>query len=128
LILVDTSVVIDYLRSGDVTLLRLFQTLPAAICGATRAEVLHGARNPADRARLLTVLNAFHQVPIPEALWDEVGTLFAAVRAGGVTVPFTDALIAAVAVSFGLEIWTRDTQFQLIRTVEPRLALYQQPQ
>ena len=39
MILVDTSVVIDYLRSADATLLALFQAHDAAICGVTRAEV-----------------------------------------------------------------------------------------
>lgn len=42
--LVDTSVVIDFLRSGDAKLHGLFQSLPGAICGVTRAEVLHGVR------------------------------------------------------------------------------------
>ena len=86
-----------------------------------------GPRNAADRGRLLTVLNAFHQVPIPDLLWDDVGALLAALRSGGVTVPFADALIATVAVSAGLEFWTRDNQFQLIRAVEPRLLLFQEP-
>jgi predicted nucleic acid-binding protein len=125
--LVDTSVVVDYLRSGDAKLLGLFQSLPAAICGATRAEVLHGARNAGDRGRLLIALNAFHQVPTPESVWDDVGALLAALRSGGVTVPFADALIATVAVSAGLALWTRDNQFQLIRAIEPRLVLFQEP-
>jgi predicted nucleic acid-binding protein len=125
--LVDTSVVIDFLRSGDAKLLALFQSLPGAICGVTRAEVLHGAKNPADRARVLTVLNAFRQVPIPDNLWDVVGDLLAALRSSGVTVPFNDVMIAAVAVSIGVELWTRDNQFQLIQQAEPRLVLFQEP-
>ncbi len=125
--LVDTSVVIDFLRSGDPKLLGLFRSLPGAICGVTRAEVLHGARSPADRGRLLTILNAIAQLPIPEPLWDAVGELLAALRAAGVTVPFNDATIAALAVSLGVELWTRDAQFQMIQRVEPRLTLYQEP-
>ncbi|HEY8506454.1 MAG TPA: PIN domain-containing protein [Gemmataceae bacterium] len=127
MILVDTSGVIDHLRSGDAKLLGLFRSLPGAVCGVTRAEVLHGARNPADRGRLLTVLNAFHQVPIPDSLWDTVGDMMAALRAVGVTVPFPDAAIASVAVSAGVELWSRDNQFQLIQRVEPRLLLFQEP-
>lgn len=125
--LVDTSVVIDYLRSGDTKLLGLFQSLPGAICGVTRAEVLHGARNPKDRARVLTVLNAFAQFPIPDSLWDAVGDLPAALRSAGVTVPFNDVMIAAVAVLSGVELWTRDNQFHLIQKVETRLVLFQEP-
>jgi predicted nucleic acid-binding protein len=125
--LVDTSVVIDYLRSGDAKLLGLFQSLPGAICGVTRAEVLHGARNPADRARVLAVLDAFPLVPIPDAMWDSVGDLLAVLRSGGVTVPFNDAMIAAVAVSLGVELWTRDNQLQHVQRVEPRLTLFKEP-
>jgi predicted nucleic acid-binding protein len=109
--LVDTGVVIDYPRSGDAKLLGLFQSLPGSVCGTTRAEVLHGARTPADRARVLTILNAFVQTPTPEPVWDAVGDLLAALRVSGVTVPFNDVVIAAVAVSAGIELWTRDNQF-----------------
>lgn len=48
-------------------------------------------------------------------------------RSSGVAVPFNDVMIAAVAVSIGVELWTRDNQFQLIQQVEPRLVLFQQP-
>jgi len=125
--LVDTGVVIAYLRSGDPALLGLFQSLPGPVCGTTRAEVLHGTRNPADRGRLGTVLDAFVQVPTPESVWDAVGDLVAALRAAGVTVPFNDAVIAAVAVAAGVGLWTRDAHFRLIQRVEPRLALFQGP-
>lgn len=125
--LVDTSVVIGYLRTGDAKLLGLFQSLPGAICGVTRAEVLHGARGPADRSRLLTVLNAFHQISIPDRLWDDTGDLLAALRRAGVTLPFNDAMIAVVAVSLGVVLWTRDNQFRLIQQVEPRLVLFNEP-
>lgn len=125
--LVDTSVVIDYLRTGDAELLGLFRSLPGGICGITRAEVLHGARNSADRAKLITVLDAFEQVPIPQSLWDAVGDLQAALRSQGVMVPTTDVVIAAAAIAEGVELWTRDTHFQLIAQVEPRLVLFQEP-
>src|SRR5436190_22301632 len=101
MILVDTSVVIDYLRSGDARLLALFAAHTAAICGITRAEVLHGTRNPAHRPRLVAALNSFTQLPIPDASWDEVGDNLAALRAAGVTVPFMDVVIATVAIANG---------------------------
>lgn len=62
MILVDAVVIIAYLRTADANLLALFRSLPSAICGVTRAEVLHGARGLTDRQRLLVLLNAFHQV------------------------------------------------------------------
>jgi predicted nucleic acid-binding protein len=77
-ILIDTSVIIDYARGKDAKLAALLPTLSAAICGIVRAELLRGARDPAHRGALLTLLAAFPQVPIPEGLWDGVGDNLAA--------------------------------------------------
>ena len=40
MILADTSVVIDFLRTADAKLRHLIVTNPAAVCGVTRAEVV----------------------------------------------------------------------------------------
>lgn len=68
MILTDTSVVVDYVRGQDTRLVALVPTLPAAICGMVRAEVLCGARSPRHRALLEGVLNSFQQAPFPEHL------------------------------------------------------------
>jgi predicted nucleic acid-binding protein len=127
MILVDTSVIIGYLKNPDPKVLGLFQTHQAAVCGITRAEVLHGARNPADRQRLLDQLNIFAQVAIPGATWDAVGDALAALRAAGVTVPFADVVLACVAIASGVEFWTRDQHFSLVQAVLPQLRLFQEP-
>ncbi len=93
----------------------------------TRAEVLHGARNAADRQNLLTVLSTFQQLSIPDPVWDAVGDCLAALRAGGVTLPFQDAVLAVLAMHFGIEVWTRDKQFLLIQRAFPSLKLFQEP-
>lgn len=127
MILVDTSVVIDYLRTADPKLDALFRSLPVAVCGVTRAELLHGARNVADRGRLLVILAAFHTLPIPDPVWDAVGDNLAALRAGGVTIPFADAVIATVAIENGIELWTRDGHFRLVQGVLTGLNLFVEP-
>ena len=91
MILVDTSVVIPYLRGTDPKIDDLFRTLPVAVCGITHAELLHGVRSRAERTRTLTVLAAFTRVPIPDSIWNTVGDNLNALRAGGVTIPFADA-------------------------------------
>lgn len=127
MILVDTSVVIDYARGRDAKLQRLVPTFPVAICGITRAELLHGARSPVHRQHLLVVLNAFGQTTIPDSLWDTVGDHLAALRASGVTVPFQDVGIASVAIFHDVELWTRDAQFAIIQRVLPALKLFVEP-
>jgi predicted nucleic acid-binding protein len=127
MILTDSSVVIDFLRTGDAKLRQIVVAQQAAVCGITRAEVLHGTRDAAHRAKLMAALGLFGQVPIPDALWDEVGDNLAALRAAGVTVPFPDVVIATVAMAHDLELWAHDNQFALIQHVLPRLRLFQEP-
>jgi predicted nucleic acid-binding protein len=126
MILVDSAVVIDYLRTKDAKLLGLFVAHDAGICGVTRMEVLHGTRDPRHRGRLIAALDSFRQVPISEPLWDLVGDHLAALRAAGVTIPFADAVIATLAIANGVELWTRDAQFGHVQRVLPQLRLFQE--
>ena len=127
MILVDTSVVIPYLRGTDPKIDDLFRTLPVAVCGITHAELLHGVRSRAERTRTLTVLAAFTRVPIPDSIWNTVGDNLNALRAGGVTIPFADAVIATVAIVNDIELWTRDAHFTLVQGVLPSLKLFTEP-
>src|SRR4051794_119938 len=108
MILVDSTVLIDYFRNKDKQLLALMKRQGGAVCGIVRAEILHGARDARHRGRLRAALNALHHIAIPETLWDLVGDHLAALRAAGVTVPFTDAALATLALSFDIELWARD--------------------
>jgi predicted nucleic acid-binding protein len=127
MILVDAGVLIDFLRTKDPKLARLFRSLPVAVCGVTRAEILTGARGARDRQRLLRFLNAFQQAPIPEAAWDLAGDNLAALRSQGITVPFPDAVIATLGIEDDIEVWARDPHFPAMQKVLPRLKLFQEP-
>jgi predicted nucleic acid-binding protein len=127
MIVVDTSVLIDFQRTRDPKLKKLFASLPVAICGATRAEILHGARNPGNRRNLLTFLNSFQQVSIPDNIWDPVGDHLASLRAAGLTIPFPDVVIITVGISNGIEVWARDKHFADVQKVLPALKLFQEP-
>jgi predicted nucleic acid-binding protein len=119
---------IDYIRNPtDPKLTSLFRTLPLAVCGVMRAELLHGVRNPRDRARLIVLLDAMTQLPIPETIWDRVGDHLADLRAGGITIPFPDAVIATTAIANGIEVWTRDPHFTLAQSILPALRLFSEP-
>lgn len=124
---VDTSVVIDYLRSSDNVLLRLFQLHDAAICGVTRAEVLAGIRGPEHRQRVVAALDVFQQIETRETHWDRVGDHLAALRRRGISVPLADVIIATIAVENDAELWTRDRQFQHIQLALGQLRLFQEP-
>ncbi len=125
MLLVDTSIVIDYTRSADPAMLAIFQAEDATVTGIIRAEVLHGTRDPRHRAQLIAALDSFRQENIPPPLWDQVGDYLAVLRSKGISVPFNDVAIAVLAIHLGVELWTRDQQFTLIQSVLPALRLYQ---
>jgi predicted nucleic acid-binding protein len=127
MILVDTSVLIEFLRTKDRRLAQHFQTLAVASCGVIRAEILAGARSAADRHRLTVFLSPFHQIATPESIWETVGDNLAILAAQGLTVPLTDMLIATVAVNNNLELWQRDRHFSDIQRILPTLRLFQEP-
>lgn len=114
------------MRGKDPKLTALLPALPVAVCGVTRAEVLCGSLNPANRQKLLTTLAAFQFLPVPDALWDVIGDNLAVLRAGGLTIPFPDAVIVSVAMANGLELWTRDLHFTLVERLLPVLKLFQE--
>jgi predicted nucleic acid-binding protein len=127
MILVDTSVLVDYLRAPSDRVLEFFQTREAAICGVIRAETLAGVRNVQDAAKVAKGLDLFTLVPTPETIWDLVGHNAAALRGSGITVPFTDVLIATLAIENGLPLWTKDRHFQRIGGVLNSLAFFTEP-
>ena len=127
MILVDSGVLIDFLRTKDAKLAALFRSLPVAVCGATRAEILCGARSSADRQRLVVFLSPFQQVSIADSLWDALGDNLAALRASGITVPLVDALVATVGIENSIEVWARDTHFPTMQKTLSRLRLFQEP-
>ena len=86
-----------------------------------------GARNPAERTKVLTLLNAFLPLSIADAVWDLAGDNLAVLRAGGLTIPFPDAVLASVAMANGIELWTRDKHFTLVQQLLPALKLFPEP-
>jgi predicted nucleic acid-binding protein len=126
-ILLDSTVIFDYTRGTDARLAGWFKKYPVAICEIVRSEVLHGARSPSDRTKLIALLSVFAHVPLPESIWDAVGDNLAILRSNGVTVPFQDAVLTTLAISIDVELWTRDKHFSLIQKWLPPLKLFQEP-
>jgi predicted nucleic acid-binding protein len=126
-ILVDTSVVIDYIRGKDPKLQTAVPTLQVAVCGFGRAEVLYGARDAKHRAKLLTQIAIFQQLAFPELLWDMVGDNLSALRRNGLTFPFPDIAVATLGIHEDIEVWARDRHFVDIQRILPALKLYQEP-
>jgi predicted nucleic acid-binding protein len=127
MILTDSGILIQFMRTKDAKLGRSLQTLPVAICGAVRAELLAGTRNAVERASTKAFLQQFHYLPFEEDWWERLGDNLAVLYANGLSVPFPDAVIATVAIENDLEVWAVDPHFPVMQKFLPRLRLYQPP-
>jgi predicted nucleic acid-binding protein len=125
--LIDSNVLIAYLRTKDAKLMSLFRSHAGATCGVVRAEILQGVRTPGERADVHTLFAPMPRIPMPDILWDDIGDNLALLRRRGYTVPFNDGVIATLALALDLEVWTRDTHLPLIQTVFPALRLFVEP-
>src|SRR5438874_9552923 len=127
MILADTTLAVDYLRSPTPRLVQLIKDNDAAICGGTVAEIYAGARAPGDFKKFDKALSLFRRLAIPQKMWPSLGRNLAQLSAKGLTVPFPDALIATVAIENDVELWHRDRHFPMIQQVLPRLKFFQEP-
>ena len=127
MLLVDTNILIAVLRTGDPQIIRLLSTEKVAICGVVQAELLCGARSPTEIATIHQLLASFALLSITDALWPQVGEHLAALRSKGVTAPFPDVVLATLAMSLDIPLWTCDQHFRLMQQALPTLKLFQEP-
>jgi len=73
-----------------------------AICGITKAELMHGAESEEDLLIISKALSDFEYIPMDESIWDEVGKLNYRLRKSGIAVPFQDAVLCALALRYDL--------------------------
>jgi predicted nucleic acid-binding protein len=115
LILVDTSVWIDFLSSSPSpagTELRrmIADAEPFALSGIVVTEILQGLKR--DVGRIEHYLSQWEMLePKGFATYREAASIFRAARAKGVAVTTTDALIAAIASENSATLFTLDRDF-----------------
>lgn len=132
MVLVDTSVWLDYLRGTRTASVRklddlLQRGLPFGITSLIYQEVLQGADSETSYARLQAYFGSqrfFHPIH-PLTSHAEAARLYARCRWLGVTLRSTvDCLIAQVAIEHGLELLHSDRDFKHLARVVPELSLY----
>ena len=115
-LLIDTCAWIEFLRSrqgalGD----RVAQAINddcAVMCGVTVTELLQGAKGAKEKQQLDFLFANVACVAVEPADWLAAGQALQSLRGQGVTLPLTDALIAAIARRKGLPVLTVDAHFQ----------------
>jgi predicted nucleic acid-binding protein len=128
MVLVDSSVWIEALRSqGDVGVKHALEALldadEALWCGPVKLEVLGGAR-PDMRRRLAFFFDAVPYRDPGSDSWPRAVRLSWGLRDAGLTIPWNDILIAALAMQWGCPVFALDRHFRQIAEIAP-LDLYE---
>jgi hypothetical protein len=123
-VLPDTCAWIDYFRPGMTplgqALERALSSGAVFICGPVICELVQGVRSEKEQALLTGVLKALPFLEMNEALWIRAGRLSAKLRKEGKTIPFSDIIIAILAMEKNLAVMTVDEHFHDIPGLEIR--------
>ncbi len=118
LILVDTSVWIDYFRGKSEAVQKLDKIIDQGlvlVSGLILQEVLQGSRDRTAFERLRKEMEIWkYEKELPED-FIEAARLFAKLRWKGVTIPPSDCLVAAVALRRRVPLFARDAHFESIK-------------
>ena len=125
LFLVDTSVWLEVLPPGrgDARLRDRVSTLLsedlAATTGMVLLELLGGARSETEYHRLKNMLSALHSINVGSSTWERASLLAFEARRHGLTLPFTDLLIATIAMEAEAVLVHRDRHFDALVSRSP---------
>lgn len=122
--LVDTSALVHLLRDRTGRLAgkydRLVRGQPIALSRMTEFELLNGARDEKEWARLKRLLESETLLDLPGNAWAESGQMVFDLRRRGLTLMNVfDCLIAHTALRHDLELIHDDADFERIATVRP---------
>ncbi len=123
MILVDTSSWIHMLRpKGDTAVrARVQQALrsgDACWCPVVRLELWNGAGGDREKKVIGDFERLLPELAITEPVWASACDLARRARAGGISIPATDLLIAACAQHYSAELETADSDFALLSKLE----------
>ncbi len=125
-VVVDTSQWVQYFRTGAsaeaAEVDRLLALAEVVMVGVVYAELLCGARDETQFRALDEQLDALPFFEMTNTIWRDTGRILSDLQRRGLTIPLPDAVIAALALEHGLEVYTRDDHFQRIPELELHTA------
>lgn len=128
MVLVDTSVWVDFARRGErgraVAMRALLDAGEVATCGPVVAELLAGVQGEVAE-RMWETLSSLPWAELDVAGWREVGVAAGRLRRAGETLPLTDLAIAVAASRAGHAVWSFDADFSRIRDALEDFELYE---
>ncbi len=123
-VLVDTSAWIAALRPSGMKEVKeklgvLLGEDCVAISGIIKLELLSGTRTDKEYRELSDDLDSLHYIPTDENIWRCSYNLSQDVKKNGLSIPATDLLIAAAAITAGCELMHLDKHFILVSKYSP---------
>ncbi|HEX9592510.1 MAG TPA: PIN domain-containing protein [bacterium] len=116
-VVVDSSVWIEYFRRGDGPVFDALDTLldgrRAILCGVVELEIHQGLRTQ-ERAMVTDLFQALPYFETRRSDFIAAGELLGELRAQGVTIPSSDALVAAICLQRGVALLTLDRHFDRV--------------
>jgi tRNA(fMet)-specific endonuclease VapC len=116
-VLVDTSIWIEFFKSrskiGDV-LETLLKKDAVWVCGIILFELVQGIRSDNEKAQIIRLLKDLNHIEMTDTLWAKAGDLSRSLKAKGITLPYSDILMAAIALDKNLSVFTLDKHFEHI--------------
>ena len=114
-VLIDTSAWIQFFRKKEDPVSSMVESLVesdrAVMTGVVMTELLQGTRNEKEARQLAMLLSVLPFIETERMDWQAAGETLRKLRARGVTIPVTDAVIGTVAHRRGLAVLTTDPHF-----------------
>jgi hypothetical protein len=85
-------------------------------------EITQGIKNIKEKDAFIEAIKAVDYIETTRELWIKAGELSLELKQNGKTIPFSDIIIATIALQNKLSIFTHDTHFQLIPGAEVNKA------
>ena len=120
-VLADTSVWIEFFRENSLignNLEMLIITDSVEICGVVLFELLQGIKSDSEKLKINDILSNLPYVEVNKIIWQRSAEIAFNIKKKGFAVPFSDILIAVLAIENNLSVFTLDKHFELISELE----------
>lgn len=117
-ILPDTCAWIDFFRGRQTPLAEALgdalTRVEVVTCGVVLFELLQGIKNQSEEVLVQNAFQALSHLEMTRKLWISAGRLSAQLRSSGHTLPFSDIMIAVIALDSGCALLTIDRHFEAV--------------
>ena len=119
-IIVDTSIWIEYFNNNNIVNFIEERIMEDCLFmkGPIVTELLQGLKTEKEYEKLKNSIDAIPYLEITLENWKEAGNISNKLRRKGITIPLTDIIISAVAISNDAKVYSLDKHFEKIPGVK----------